>query len=147
AGERQRQDEERHRTAEQLRTLAACAPVGLALWDRRGECVFSNRVYQEALGGGKSAATVHPEDRHLVEEWQVALRRGQGLAREVRVQDGEGTVRWVRLRCQAARAEQGDWLGQVAVLEDISEGKKAESELAELQRRAEAVKVGAGALE
>jgi PAS domain S-box-containing protein len=149
-----RRDEREREQAEQYRALAACAPAGLLLFDRGGQCFYANAACQaaggfspdEALGSGWTRF-IYAEDRGMAADWQASVREARPFTREVRLQDGQGRIRWVVLRADAARAENGRWLGQAATLEDITPRKHLDRELMEQKQLVETLRQGQQELE
>jgi PAS domain S-box-containing protein len=148
-GARRSAEGELRQREDRFRALATHAAAGIVLLDRNGDCIFSNPAAQavggfnavEALGAGW-ARTLDPEDRGVAEEWVAAARAGRAYAREFRFADGTG-VRWVHLRAEAARSSDGQPLGHIGTLEDVTARKQLEAELtrrdqAEESRRAAA---------
>jgi PAS domain S-box-containing protein len=120
-----------------FRSLSASAPIGIFQTDTRGRCVYTNAKWQqlagltfeESLGEGSTRA-VHPEDRPaVVDAWKAAVRDGTEFSIEVRFLTPQGILRWVHVGAAAMRVG-GALIGYVGTVQDITERKLAEQELA-----------------
>jgi PAS domain S-box-containing protein len=122
---------------ERFQALAAGAPSGVLLFDRAGQCTFSNAAAQ-ALGGftreeswGEGwAEFVHPEDEAVATELLTCLRQRKPFAGECRFQDGQGVVHWARFRLDAGHPEDRH-APRVLTLEDRGAGRQLEDALAD----------------
>lgn len=79
--------------------------------------------------------TVHPEDRERVD--RLMRERGQGgyANFEYRIVRKDGTVRWIRTRSFPIRDTEGTAYRLAGVAEDITERKRAETDLRDYSRR------------
>jgi PAS domain S-box-containing protein len=131
----------------QFRAVASAAPVGIVVLDQNGECTFCNAACQsvagfapkEALGSGWTKF-VDQADQTVVDQWKNAARQGLPLSQELRFRDAQGRTRWVRLRADAARSDRGQYLGHIAVFEDLAQQKDLEGQLAERKKTEEALR-------
>ena len=119
--------------------LAKVAPVGIFRTDAQGNCIYVNERWcklagmssSEALGEGWGRA-LHPEDRERVfTEWYQAAENRTAFHSEVRFQRPDGVVSWLLSSAEAELDAEGQVLGYVGTVTDISEIKAAE--LARLQ--------------
>jgi PAS domain S-box-containing protein len=127
---------------ERFRSLSACSPVGIFLTDVEGRYTYTNPRCQticgfsleESLGEGW-LKFVHPDDREqVVADWSAwTLAKGE-YSSEFRFQSPEGIVRQVHLRASAMLSAQGELLGHVGTVEDITDRKLAEEARAEFIR-------------
>lgn len=79
-------------------------------------------------------AFVHPDDRHYVDSmWQRALT-GEGYDIEHRLLVGE-EVRWVREKADLEFAADGQVIGGIGIVQDITERKLAEAALRESEEK------------
>ncbi|MFB6347418.1 MAG: PAS domain-containing protein [bacterium] len=74
--------------------------------------------------------TVHPEDRDRVRE-KLQQQKGQEYTLEYRIQQPDGTVRWIRDRAFPIRDETGDVVRISGISDDITERKRNEEKLKE----------------
>ncbi|MCW5315868.1 response regulator [Nostoc sp. KVJ3] len=127
---------------ERLRSLSTCSPVGIFEIDTEGGCRYTNPRYQ-IICGLKAAESlekswlesVHPEDRErAVASWSNYICEGRDYSEEFRFQTVHGIVRWVQVRSSPMLSGQGELLGYVGTLEDITERKQAEEVRAQVIR-------------
>ncbi|MEH1887321.1 hybrid sensor histidine kinase/response regulator [Nostoc sp.] len=127
---------------ERLRSLSTCSPVGIFEIDTEGGCRYTNPRYQ-AICGLKAAESlekswlesVHLEDREqAVASWSTYIYYGRDYSEEFRFQTAQGIVRWVQVRSSPMLSGQGELLGYVGTLEDITERKQAEEVRAQVIR-------------
>ncbi len=131
------------KSEEQFRSLSACSPVGIFLTDIEGNCTYTNPRYQviygitleESLGEGWARA-IHPDDREAVfSTWYACANEGREYSDEFRVQPPhEDIVRWVNARSSPMLSAQGELIGYVGTVEDITERKAAEEARAQIIR-------------
>ncbi|WP_392530535.1 response regulator [Nostoc sp. C117] len=133
---------ELRQSEERLRSLSTCSPVGIFEIDTEGACRYTNPRYQ-AICGLKAAESiekkwvesVHPEDQErAVTSWSVYINEGRDYSEEFRFQTTHGIVRWVQVRSSPMLSGQGELLGYVGTLEDITERKQAEEVRAQVIR-------------
>ena len=136
--QRQQAEEALRESEERFRSLSACSPVGIFLTDTQGQCIYTNPrcqaiagfTWEQSLGEGW-AQSVYLEDRQRVlTEWYSAVRESREYSCEYRFQISQGIVRWVHSRSSPMVSDQGKLLGHVGTLEDITERKQAELEIA-----------------
>ncbi|MGF1987322.1 MAG: response regulator [Nostoc sp. ZfuVER08] len=133
---------ELRQSEERFRSLSTCSPVGIFEIDTEGRCRFTNPRYQ-TICGVKAAQSVekswlesvHPEDRErAVTTWSTYINEGRDYSEEFRFQTAHGNVRWVQVRSSPMLSGQGELLGYVGTLEDITERKQAEEVRAQVIR-------------
>ncbi|MEH1941235.1 MAG: response regulator [Nostoc sp.] len=133
---------ELRQSEERLRSLSTCSPVGIFEIDTEGGCRYTNPRYQ-IICGLKAAESlekrwlesVHPEDRErAVATWSNYICEGRDYSEEFRFQTVHGIVRWVQVRSSPMLSGQGELLGYVGTLEDITERKQAEEVRAQVIR-------------
>ncbi|MEH2120597.1 hybrid sensor histidine kinase/response regulator [Nostoc sp.] len=133
---------ELRQSEERLRSLSTCSPVGIFEIDTEGGCRYTNPRYQ-TICGLKAAESlemrwlesVHPEDRErAVTSWSDYICEGRNYSEEFRFQTAQGIVRWVQVRSSPMLSGQGELLGYVGTLEDITERKQAEEVRAQVIR-------------
>ncbi len=130
-------DRLRH-SEERYRTLAAVSPVGLYRADVRGRCTYVNDYLCGLLGlsqdkvlGTTVTFLVHPADMARVKDsWQTAAARGLPFQAEYRMRRGDNHTVWVMGNALADKAPDGDVIGFVGTISDITERKQAEILLA-----------------
>ncbi|MFN6463262.1 MAG: response regulator [Nostoc sp. DedVER02] len=133
---------ELRQSEERLRSLSTCSPVGIFEIDTEGGCRYTNPRYQ-IICGLKAAESlekswlesVHPEDRErAAASWSSYICEGRDYSEEFRFQTAHGIVRWVQVRSSPMLSGQGELLGYVGTLEDITERKQAEEVRAQVIR-------------
>ncbi|MFW9263755.1 response regulator [Nostoc sp. CALU 546] len=133
---------ELRQSEERFRSLSTCSPVGIFEIDTEGGCKYTNPRYQ-AICGLKAAESlekiwlesVHPEDKErAVASWSAYIREGRDYSEEFRFQTAHGSDRWVQVRSSPMLSGQGELLGYVGTLEDITERKQAEEVRAQVIR-------------
>lgn len=142
---RQRMESALRRSEQRYQALADTAPVGIFHSNLDRQCIYANQqlcilmgLNLTAIAGEDWMASIHPEDRHRVEqEWQQAQAERQCFQSEYRFLRPDGSVRWVYTQVQnvvdLATNQIGSYVGTCT---DVTERKQAE---AELQRYKQAV--------
>jgi PAS domain S-box-containing protein len=128
---------------EHFRSLSASAPVGIFLTDTEGRCIHVNACLQniagltfEGLLGYGWSRTIHPDDREAVlEEASKKASEGREFSREFRILTPQGELRWVHGRATVVFSEEGEQIGRVGTIEDITERKQAEEALRESEEK------------
>ncbi|MEE3717691.1 PAS domain S-box protein [Tumidithrix elongata RA019] len=118
-------------------TLTEAAPVGIFRFDASGECVYVNDRWCEMAGRSAEAGmkmgwvdAVHPEDRgRLMMEWSQAMQQGGFYKGEARYLRPDGTQIWFYAQVIPETDSNGELLGYVGTVTDISDRKQAEAEL------------------
>ncbi|WP_017315803.1 hybrid sensor histidine kinase/response regulator [Mastigocladopsis repens] len=127
---------------EMFRSLSACSPVGIFLTDTLGRCTYINPRYQaiygmtleESLGDGWTRA-IHPQDRErIIADWYAVSSEGEEYTGEFRTLTPAGIERWVHMSSSPMLCDQGEVIGYVGTIEDITERKQAEEEHIKLIR-------------
>jgi PAS domain S-box-containing protein len=123
-------------------SLAAAVPVGIFRTDAIGNCLYVNDRWSqisglamvEAMGTGWVNG-LHPDDRELIQaEWYRAAQEQRPFQLEYRFQRADGQVSWVYGQAAAELNEQGEVLGYVGTITDISDRKAAEAERLQAER-------------
>jgi PAS domain S-box-containing protein len=134
-------DKLRH-SEERYRTLAKVSPVGLFRTDLRGmytyvneRCCLITGFTPEQNEGYGWVRSLHPDDRERVlQEWGKAVALGQPFQSEYRLLGPEGVATWVLGKALPDRGPEGNIIGFVGTLTDITERKQAETLLAGQKR-------------
>src|SRR6202050_4764180 len=129
-----------HSAGELVRMLAQIAPVGIVQTDADGQCVFANdrwcamtrTTVSQAMGAGWSDA-LHPDDvERVTEEWLRAAEHGAELRTDCRLRSADGGEIWVHVAAMPLPGPDGDPVGYVAAIMNISDRKRAEAEREQL---------------
>lgn len=75
-----------------------------------------------------------PDDRQRMMEWQERVTRGEDSTATFRIRRPDRSVRWIRGRAFPVRNESGGVYRLVAVCEDITDLRQAETRLAQSQK-------------
>ncbi|MCC5634677.1 PAS domain S-box protein [Nostoc sp. CHAB 5844] len=135
--------------ASQLRyqTLAEASPVGIYHTDELGNCIYLNQRWcditglkqSEAMGTGWAKA-LHPEDRDRVFAiWSEAVAAKSPYKCEHRFLRPDGKSVWVICQSLPEIDENGEIIGHVGTITDITDSKLAETALRESSEREKAI--------
>jgi two-component system, cell cycle sensor histidine kinase and response regulator CckA len=147
---REAEDRQRRHSAEQalalsedrFKTLCGAAPLGIFHCDAQGKNVYVNPRWQQISGlsaaeslGEVWLQAIHPEDFDLASEsWQATLAQQQSWTSEHRLLTPQGETRWVRTLVSPMYSTQGEFLGHVGTVENITEKKQLETQFLRAQR-------------
>ncbi|WP_083811331.1 PAS domain S-box protein, partial [Kamptonema sp. PCC 6506] len=131
---------------ERYATLVEAAPVGIFRTDAEGNCIYVNDRWCQISGlNPKTAAGtgwrqgLHPDDREAIAtEWQQSIQENRPFQLEYRFQRSDGGVTWVYGQSVAELDVEGQVIGYVGTVTDISDRKLTEAALiqSEAQSRA-----------
>ncbi len=124
-------------------SIARVSPTGIFYTDGRGGYIYVNERWcelagmpAEAAGGDGWQAALHAEDRdRVVAEWRQCLAGGRSFESEHRLRRPDGATAWVIGRALPEQGKEGEILGWVGALTDITQRKQAESALDQSERR------------
>jgi PAS domain S-box-containing protein len=133
---------ELRQSEERFRSLSTCSPVGIFETDNQGKCKYTNPRYQAICGlsAAESLQTkwlesVHPEDRErAIASWSEFIDQGGEYSAEFRFLTTDDSLRWVRVHSSPMLSNQGELLGYVGTIEDITDRKQAEEIRAQVIR-------------
>ncbi|BAY63853.1 multi-sensor hybrid histidine kinase [Calothrix brevissima NIES-22] len=117
--------------------LAQAVPVAIFRFDADHNCVYVNDRWSEITGRPKQAAlksgwidTLHPEDRdRFVLAASQIIQPGECYQNEGKCLRPDGTVTWFYSQVVAETDPNGNVIGKIGTLTDITELKRAEEEL------------------
>ncbi|MBD1850437.1 response regulator [Leptolyngbya sp. ST-U4] len=148
-------------TEERFRLLSTCSPVGVFITDTAGRCTYANPRFRDICGLSEAASleqgwlpTVHPDDRERVAaSWTMHLQEPEEYTEQFRFQTthpdhyqadqhqvdqsgraAETTARWGYVRSAPLLSDQGEMIGYVGTIEDITDQKQAEAIQAQIIR-------------
>ena len=132
--EQQRAESALRASEQRFHILAQVSPVGIFRTDAVGSCVYVNERWCEMAGlapedaaGEGWARALHPEDRTRVfQEWQRAALSRRPFRTECRFQRPDGTITWLLAQAAAEHDAQGEVIGYVGTITDITERKRSE---------------------
>lgn len=125
------------------RILTENAPVGIFQTDAHGLTTYVNPKWteiagisaEEALGNGWYKV-VHPDDyERICKGWEVHAKEGVVTTSDYRFLRPDGTIRWVLGKAVPEKDEQGNLLGYIGTITDITELKHREEEIRTNQER------------
>ncbi|XZN96396.1 MAG: GAF domain-containing protein [Microcoleus sp.] len=143
--ERRRVEAHLRESEKRFATLAQSAPVGIFRTDTSGNCLFVNDRWceiagltpDEALGTGWIQG-LYPEDRDRISaEWYQSAQEHRHFKLEYRFGRSDGTFSWVFGQASAERDEDGQIVGYIGTITDISDRKRAEEALSQLNQELE----------
>ncbi len=134
---------EEERLRELLSIILEALPVGVLVWDRDGSLIKMNSMGRKllglgSLGEGCSLADVEsaPHLGELLRELISFTSRGQSSSRETSTTSQNGAVRHLLLRSTPCGEPNGAPIGVVVTMEDITDLKNLQEEMARKQRLA-----------
>lgn len=127
---------------ERFRTLTEIAPVGIFLTDAAQECVYVNERWSEITGLAATAARgrdwrscLQTDSATLQATALFAADPLMPLAFESRIDKSSGPATWVIGQMRPYRSAQGEIIGHLGVITDITDRKNAELALQESEKR------------
>ncbi len=105
----------------ELTDLLYISPAYEQIWGRSRE-----ELYAEPL---KCMESVHPEDKHLLQEAMRRVLQGESTSTEYRIIRPDGTIRWLCDRAFPIYDESGKVYRIAGICEDISDRKFTESRI------------------
>jgi PAS domain S-box-containing protein len=110
-------------------TLARLAPVGIFRSDRFGNVTYVNERCCEISGLSKEeslgldgAKALHPDDRkRVLGEWMQTIEGNVPFRSECRYQHADGTIRWAIVQAIAETGDDGQIIGYIGTVTDISD--------------------------
>ena len=141
----QKANEELEESEERYQTLARISPVGIFRTDPQGATTYVNPTWsaisglavEKALGDGWLAA-VHPDDRErLSQGWQENAHQHIESYSDYRFLRPDGTIAWVMGQAVPEINTEGQVIGYVGTITDITERKLAEQEIQKLNAELE----------
>ncbi len=128
-------------------SLAQALPVGIFRTDAQGHCLYVNQRWcqitgltvEEAQQDGWTQA-LHPDDRERIfAEWYDCAQHNLPFQSEYRFQNSKGDITWVFGQAVAERGTEGELIGYVGSITDISDRKQAEAALIQSEQKFRAI--------
>ena len=133
----QKESELKLRTSEEkFRAISDASPLGIFVTDQNGLCTYTNSEYQklsgltleDSLGTGWSAA-IHEDDvDRIFREWNESVDNDLKFSSRQRFKHKDGSVVWAKVKA-SAMVINGEKIGYVGTVEDITESKRYEEKL------------------
>ncbi len=126
-----------------FRTMADHAPVMIWTTEPDGHCSYLNSRWYEFTGQAPGTGegfgwldTSHPEDRPRVEaSFRAANAAREPFQADYRLRRADGSLAWVLDKAVPRFGEQGEYLGFIGSVIDISERQQATAAVAESEAR------------
>lgn len=119
----------------QYETLAKCVPVGIFRTDLEGICLYVNQHWYDITGLSLEEAkrgwsrSLHPQDRlRILTEWEEFIKSKNMFLSEYRFVNKQQII-WVLGQAIPEKDREGNVIGYVGTITDITQRKKIESEL------------------
>ncbi len=121
-------------TDTRFRRIADVAPVMIWVADPTGSCSFLSRSWYEFTGQTPATGigygwieAIHRDDRHLIEKaFMQATQREESFRIEYRLRRHDGSYRWAIDSAAPHRDENGEFLGFLGSVIDVTERVEAE---------------------
>lgn len=121
-------------------SLVKALPVGVFRTDFEGNCIYVNERWCQIAGLTPERAAgmgwvngLHPDDRQLVaDEWNASTEAERPFSLEYRFVNARGQITWVYGQATAERNPEGEIVGYVGSITDISDRKKSEEKVQQL---------------
>lgn len=115
-------------------TLAAVVPVGIFCTNAAGLCTYTNKRWCEMAGLSPAAAVgegwkqgIHPDDLdRVVAAWTQSIQENRSYQLEYRFQSPDGHVTWAYGQTNVEQDAEGQVIGYVGTVTDISDLKQAQ---------------------
>ncbi len=127
--------------------LAQASPVGIFRTDLQGNCLYGNDRSFEMIGLSEQASmgrgwmnTLHPQDRdRTLSAWLKFVQQGVPFNCEYRFLRPDGTVVWVVGQAGIEKDAEGNPVGYVGTITDITERKQVQAALQVSEERLKAL--------
>ncbi|MEG4508191.1 PAS domain S-box protein [Microcoleus sp. F6_B4] len=143
--ERKQAEQALQESEQRFATLAKTAPVGIYRNDIQGYCVYGNERCLEMAGLSLEelidegwATVLHPDDRdRVIAAWYSFVQQGIPYDCEFRLQRRDGSIIWVWTQAIAETNLDGNTIGYIGTITDITERKQSEQLLREYNQNLE----------
>jgi PAS domain S-box-containing protein len=135
--ERSQTERDLTESEERLRSLSRCSPIGIFTTSVERTFTFVNPRFREISGFGYEKTVeywlenaVDADHRaKVVARWTGSVAGRLEFSEEFPVPTDAGVLRWVNLRAAPMKSSVGEHIGYVGTVEDVSERRRAESDL------------------
>ncbi len=122
----------------QFRAVCDCSPIGIFVADTSGEVTYLNRHLERIVGKPMESArgygwveALHPDDRDRVAQaWEQSIKESQTYRDSGRFVHDDGSIACFDVIADRIESE-GELLGYVGAVEDVTERIRAEGDLKE----------------
>lgn len=121
---------------ERFRLIAEHAPVMLWISDAAGQYAYGNTAFREFCGLQQENPSKHladmlaPEQREkILAQFESATHARSGLSVEARFRSADGSSRIVQIKATSRFNDRGEFLGLIGVNVDVTEIRRAQTEL------------------
>ena len=137
--DRKQAEESLRESERRFASLAAAAPVAIFRINRDNECIYVNEFWTRITGQESSVAlgygwieTIHPDDREQIhQQWTQAIDQQATYQGEGRCVKPDGTISFYYCQALPEIDEEGNFIGYIGTLTDISDRKQIETALIE----------------
>jgi PAS domain S-box-containing protein len=134
--ERLKFEENIRASEERFRTLASHAPIGIFLTDNKGKAIYVNdklkeiSKYPNIKGFMENWVNkIHPDDRSRIKDTINQVdNNNEEDQNEYRIAPINGDERWVKVQVNLLKSPEGDIIGKVGTVEDITSRNRADKE-------------------
>ncbi len=127
--DRRRAERALQQSEERFRTLCTHAPVGIFMMSKDGNCIYVNQkstqivgVQEEKLLGTGWSDYLHPDDKDWVlAKWLSSVEIGSRFTADNRFKKPDGEIAWVHCDCIPLDDPQGQPVGFIGTIIDISQ--------------------------
>jgi len=149
---RKASEERLRRSEEMFRSLCELAPTGIVLLDPAGKVTYTNGAWLEMTGLTQEEClsdgwrmVIHSDDLDRVRKTRAsAIERGQDYSMSYRLQNKERGVVFVDTIAHSIKGKQGEHIGYVAVIQDVTTHQLAAEALRRAKEAAEAANKAKG---
>ncbi|MEG4444003.1 PAS domain S-box protein [Microcoleus sp. AT9_B5] len=143
--ERKQAEQALQESEQRFATLAKTAPVGIFRNNTQGYCVYGNERCLEMVGlsleesiGEGWATALYPDDRdRVITAWYNFVQENIPYDCEFRLQRRDGSIIWVLGQAIAETNLDGNTIGYIGTITDITERKQSEQLLREYNQNLE----------
>jgi PAS domain S-box-containing protein len=126
--------------------LAQASPVGIFNTDAQGNCLYVNDKWQKITGltpeeareKGWQKALYEEDKERILEKWYSCAKNNFNFAAEYRFKRPDGSISWVFGQAVKEKDTNGNVIGFIGTITDISNLKNVEIELQKNKEKAEA---------
>ncbi len=127
---------------ERYRRIVETANEGILLTDPEGRATFSNQTMASMLGSSIEQILGRPIEEFVVQEDRAAVaalverrRQGVGDRLDFRLRRSDGSELWTLMSASPVFGDQGEFLGSLAMVSDVTERRRANEALRESEHQ------------